>query len=356
MRGVPRTSYDDHNKAIGTYWYRVTAIDPSGNRSAPSAALSVDVTSTATDVTVMAVGDLVCVPGSVVSSSTCRHADVASMIAAQDPDWFLPLGDIQYENGIYADFMAPTGYNGSFSEFLPRTLPIVGNHEYADPAGAGVGYFRYFDPQSTGQFGANPGGYYTRTIGSWRLIVVNSECSSGIENANQMLAGGCGIGSPEYTWLEQVLQSSTEKCTIAAFHRPRWSTQTASTNPSSYPEMAPLWDLMARYGVELGVSGHKHASEVFAPIGESSTGDPVGSATGMRQFVAGAGGKNLGPFDPLSGAIGTLVQARDNTTFGGLKLTLHDGSYDWAFVPVAGQSFKNAGTTGSFSGTNVACS
>lgn len=50
------------------------------------------------------------------------------------------------------------------------------------------------------------------------------------------------------------------------------------------------------------------------------------------------------------------MQARDNTTFGGLKLTLHDGSYDWAFVPVAGQSFKNAGTTGSFSGTNVACS
>ncbi len=352
VTGIPRTTFDDHNKAPGTYWYRVTAIDPSGNRSAASAPLSVEVTEVATDVTLLAVGDLVCVPGSVVSSSTCRHADVAAMVAAQDPDWFLPLGDIQYENGIYADFMAPTGYNGSFSEFLPRSLPIVGNHEYADPSGPGVGYFRYFDPTGSGAFGSNPGGYYTRALSpSWRLIVVNSECSSGIENANQMLAGGCGVGSPEYTWLEGVLQSSTEKCLVAAFHRPRWSTQTASTNPSSYPEMAPLWDLMTRYGVDLGLSGHKHASEVFAPIGESGAGDPVGSTPGMRQFVAGAGGKNLGAFDALSGAIGTLVQARDNTTFGGLRLTLKDGSYDWAFVPVAGQSFTNAGTTGSFSGT-----
>jgi hypothetical protein len=297
----------------------------------------------------------VCVPGSLVSPTTCRHADVASMVAGADPDWFLPLGDIQYENGIYADFMATSGYDGSFSEFRPRTLPVVGNHEYADPAGPGAGYFRYFDPQGTGQFGANPAGYYTRVLSpTWRLIVLNSECSSGIENAGQMLAGGCGPGSPEFAWLQSVLSSSTEMCTVAAFHRPRWSTGAESTNPSNYPEMAPLWDLLAQAGVELAVSGHKHGSEVIAPIGASGTGDPVADPDGVRQFVAGGGGKNHGAFAPLTGAIGPLVLARDNTTFGGLRLALHDGSYDWAYVPIAGQSFSNAGTSGAFSGT-VSC-
>jgi hypothetical protein len=38
-------------------------------------------------------------------------------------------------------------------------------------------------------------------------------------------------------------------------------------------------------------------------------------------------------------------QARGNTTFGVLKLTLHPASYEWAFVPVWGHgSFTDGGT------------
>ncbi len=32
------------------------------------------------------------------------------------------------------------------------------------------------------------------------------------------------------------------------------------------------------------------------------------------------------------------------STFGVLKLTLHPGSYDWTFVPVAGATFTDSGT------------
>ena len=31
-------------------------------------------------------------------------------------------------------------------------------------------------------------------------------------------------------------------------------------------------------------------------------------------------------------------------TYGVLKLTLHDGSYDWQFLPVAGKTFTDQGT------------
>ena len=38
-------------------------------------------------------------------------------------------------------------------------------------------------------------------------------------------------------------------------------------------------------------------------------------------------------------------EVRDASTFGVLKLTLHPSGYDWQFVPVAGQSFTDSGTT-----------
>jgi hypothetical protein len=38
-------------------------------------------------------------------------------------------------------------------------------------------------------------------------------------------------------------------------------------------------------------------------------------------------------------------EVRDNTSFGVLELTLHSTSYDWKFVPVAGASFTDSGTT-----------
>ncbi|MEA2512809.1 MAG: acid phosphatase type 7, partial [Thermomicrobiales bacterium] len=37
-------------------------------------------------------------------------------------------------------------------------------------------------------------------------------------------------------------------------------------------------------------------------------------------------------------------EARNADAFGVLRLTLRPGGYDWAFVPVAGQSFADRGT------------
>ena len=43
-------------------------------------------------------------------------------------------------------------------------------------------------------------------------------------------------------------------------------------------------------------------------------------------------------------------QVRNGTTHGVLKLTLHASSYDFQFIPIAGQSFTDSGT-GSCHGT-----
>jgi len=61
---------------------------------------------------------------------------------------------------------------------------------------------------------------------------------------------------------------------------------------------------------------------------------------GIRQFVVGTGGAShygFGPPLPNS-------EARHNTSDGVLKLTLYPRSYSWAFLAVAGGSFRDSGS------------
>jgi hypothetical protein len=64
------------------------------------------------------------------------------------------------------------------------------------------------------------------------------------------------------------------------------------------------------------------------------------NARGLRQFVVGTGGAPLTTFDYLA----ANSEVRDNQTHGVLKLTLNENSYDWQFIPVAGQTFTDSGT------------
>jgi hypothetical protein len=57
--------------------------------------------------------------------------------------------------------------------------------------------------------------------------------------------------------------------------------------------------------------------------------------------VVGTGGRGLYSF----GTIKANSQVRNATTYGVLMLTLNPNSYDWHFVPVAGQTFIDSGTT-----------
>jgi hypothetical protein len=62
---------------------------------------------------------------------------------------------------------------------------------------------------------------------------------------------------------------------------------------------------------------------------------------GLREFVVGTGGRNHYDF----GTIEAASEARDNTSFGVLKLTLRPTGYDWQFIPAAGSTFTDTGST-----------
>ena len=156
------------------------------------------------------------------------------------------------------------------------------------------------------------------------MVVLNSECA----------VVGCGPGSAQYDWLQQDLSATTATCTLAAWHRPRFSSGAHAGDVRT----APLWALLDAEGAELVLSGHDHHYERFAPQDASGTR----TVAGMRQFVVGTGGKSL---NQLEGLPASNSQVRDDGTFGVLRLRLRARGYAWAFESVPGSGFADAGST-----------
>ena len=102
--------------------------------------------------------------------------------------------------------------------------------------------------------------------------------------------------------------------------------------------MAWAFQILYDNNADLVINGHDHDYERFAPQTASGTADP---AQGIREIVVGTGGAKLRPF----ATIRPNSEKRNAKTWGVLKLILNPDSYSWQFVPVAGQTFTDSGTT-----------
>ncbi len=257
---------------------------------------------------IAAAGDAVCPPSGAVTTTTCRQKTVSDLVV-NDPSIvaFLPLGDLQYDNGELTNFQ--TAYDPSYGRFKAITKPAPGNHEY-NTANA-TGYYTYF-----GSIAGDPTkGYYSYDIGTqWHLVALNSNCS----------VVSCAAGSPQEQWLRADLAASTRPCTIAYWHHPRWSSGSDHGNDAT---VAAFWNALQADGAELVLNGHSHVYERFAPQLPSEVADP----NGIRQITSGTGGKNMTGFTtPVANS-----EVRF-TGFGVLKLTLGNGVYSWKWVNEAG--------------------
>lgn len=228
-----------------------------------------------------------------------------------------PLGDNAYENGSaseYADCYAP-----SWGKYKVRTRPAPGNHDYLTPGASG--YFGYF-----GAAAGTPGkGYYSYNLGSWHIVVINSNCGE---------VGGCGAGSAQEQWLRGELARSTNSCTLAYWHHPLFS---SGAEHGNHAEMRPIFQALYEHGAEVVLSGHEHNYERFAP---QTPGGAQDTRRGIREFVVGTGGKSHYAFATVQ----PNSEVRNTGTFGVLKLTLHTNGYDWRFVPQAGKTFTDSGS------------
>ncbi len=285
------------------------------------------------DPVIVAAGDIACDPASSAfnggngTANLCNMKETAALIGSTAPAAVLAIGDTQYYCGGYSAFLQ--SYALSWGQFKSITKPVPGNHEYlttggtgCDTTGTASGYFQYFGSAA----GTQGKGYYSYNIGTWHIIALNSQCSS---------VGGCGSGSPQEQWLRADLAANPTTCKLAYWHIPRFS----SGKYGDHAQYSQFWNDLYAARAAIVLDGHDHDYERFAPQSPTQTADPKG----IREFVVGTGGSDHGGAFTLN--IQPNSQVFNDATYGVLKLTLHSSSYSWQFLPEAGKTFTDSGTT-----------
>ncbi len=306
--------------------------------------------SAAGDPVIAAAGDIACDPANPnfqngngdSTKQVCLQKQTYNLLTSINPVAVLPLGDDQYYCGGLAAFQH--SYALSWGNLLAKTYPVPGNHEYIDSSPASdhtgcdssntsaSGYFNYYT--NAAKEGAAGQGWYSYDVGSWHLIALNSNCGD---------AGGCGPTSPQGKFLAADLAAHANQCLLAYWHIPL-STSSVYAATNTYP----LWKALYAAHADVILNGHAHDYERFAPQAPPATTQAnagVADPKGIVEFVVGTGGSN---HTALTSPNSPNTVVTNNTAFGVLQMTLHPTSYDFKFVPIAGQTFTD-------SGNNVAC-
>jgi acid phosphatase type 7 len=250
------------------------------------------------------------------------------------------LGDLAYNRGSKKEFKC---FDQTWGKVLRAKLadpsvdilPISGNHEYR--TWGAKGFFKYFADNAWIKGGK--GGYYQLTFpagheAAWNLIGLNSERED---------------FTPQTSWLAGELKAATQTCILGFWHRPVFSSgfhghgrDGLFTLPGSAPRkqdfLAKEEAMIAEAGGSLVLNGHDHNYEELAP--HDALGAP--SATGLRSFIVGTGGRTLRDYD---GTKWTGISANfDHTSYGILRLDLFPGSYTWNFLTTDGSvKYKGQG-------------
>ncbi len=238
---------------------------------------------------VVAVGDIA-YPGG-------PYAETAALVARLAPARLLLAGDIAYQSGSAADFA--TRFDPDWGRFRSVALPVPGNHEYRTPRAAG--YRDYFTDRG--------GLYWSRKVGSWRVIGLDSERVA---------------STKQKTWLRRTLKKYNGTPTLVMWHRPRYS----RGEHSDQRDTAALYRLVKRdRDVKLLVWGHDHDYErMEIPV--------RGRGSQLPAFVVGTGGAEL----RCDTTNDTRQWSRvfDCQNHGVLDLRLGSRSFGWAFVTLDG--------------------
>jgi hypothetical protein len=311
---------------IGSYVARVTQTDSAGNSG------SGDGPTFTVQPTIAAAGDIACPPGVARSTSACHYAATSDLLVGNGYHQVLPLGDNQYNEGTIGQYQ--NAYDPTWGRVKAISHPVPGNHEYISPSTTAQGYFDYFDGVGVNDGAAGPRGkgWYSFDIGTWHVIALNSNCWDATAPVS------CAQGSEQELWLLSDLAAHTNQCTLAYWHHPRFTSGNAP-GISDAAFMDQIWKDVVAGGVDLVLNGHAHGYERFAPM--TANGTATSAAAGTREIVAATGGDDFQSY----GSPKAASEVINNSTFGVLRLTLRSGAYDWQFVPEAGSSFGESGST-----------
>ncbi len=231
-----------------------------------------------------------------------RSRAVAARMAAGHPDRVLYLGDV-YGSGGLGGLLEADGSAADFRDhfaavygsLVARMAPTPGNHEWPR---RGEGYEPFWHRVT----GTTPPAWYAFDMAGWHILSLNSEAPHGPSSA-------------QLRWLRATAGAWPGTCTLAFWHRPRFS----AGRHGDQGDVQPFWDALRGHAT-LVLNGHDHDLQRFAPV------------AGITELVAGAGGHSSYALhrDPRR-AFG------DDKTDAALRLELRAGRADVAFVAADGR-------------------
>ncbi len=234
-------------------------------------------------------------------------------IIEQYPDAIvITTGDNAYPDGTagqFGEYYLPT-----WGRFQERTRPAIGNHDARSDGAAP--YFDFFGPNA-----GPPGrGWYSYDVGTWHVIVLNSECgTSGLASCEDQL-----------DWLRRELTESATECMFAYWHKPLFN---AGRHPG-FTSFLDEWRVLDDAGVDFVVNGHDHNYQRFAPQHWWGGADE----DGVREFVVGSGG--AAPYEQTASppALEFFYEGH-----GVMRFDLYPDRYTWTFITPDG-GYIDAGT------------
>ncbi len=239
---------------------------------------------------------------------------IDEVLAETEETVVFTTGDNAYDEGSAANFA--DCYDPYWGRHKAITRPVPGAREYRTPGASD--YFEYFGDAA----GVTGEGWYSYDLGAWHVIALNSNCEA---------LGGCGLDSPQGQWLQQDVEASNARCTIAYWHDPTFS----STVDGGHPDLLEFYGFLFESDVEVVVNGDDHFYERFLPQDQFNEEHDEG----LRQFTVGTGGRSLSQF----GLPARHSAVRFNEAFGVLVLTLNPNGYEWEFRTVDGSPFTDRG-------------
>ena len=225
---------------------------------------------------------------------------VADLVRAQDPDRFLHLGDMQYQDAGTGGATFKAGYEKIFAGLHDRTIPVFGGtHDTCDGTGGWECYpVSFFNangaPEVRGRLHDHQWGYGVDLPNGWHVLGLNYRVATPADVAAD-LAG------------------RRDRCVIALVHAPVYGSP-SKNHPTN--EAAPFADALNDGGVDVIVSGHQHFYERNQyPQGFSFTVG-TGSATVYARTAVAPTAVGHGYHSGTSGALELSLGAEGwNSTF-----------------------------------------
>ena len=245
---------------------------------------------------------------------------VAARLAAIDPSLFLFLGDV-YETGTFAENLNHYGRSALdvpgggtlWGRIADVTQPTVGNHEGPDP----TSWIDYWHGRPL---------FTSFTFGGVLFLDLNSEASMSASSQQYQLVRTA------------VTDPAAPACIVSYWHVP------AINGGSIKSSQRAMWNLLAKNGGDLLLTGHVHSMAEYKPLDAAfNAGTPEAH---MVELIAGSGGHSLS--SAVTDSSGQRVAWSKGKTAGLVAMTLNGAagggsasSIDWSFQDVNGVGLRS---------------